>query len=245
MKRSILTTAVLGAGALVGLAGEVLYTGFRDLPKLDGTNASGTFGSPDLTPLRIAILGDSSCTGPGLEDPDQIWVRRIGQHFGRSFSTTVDSVAVGGSRASDVLRDQVPMILPTGPDVAIVSVGSNDMLYGVSLKTFERNLESIATALLACTPAILLSGVGDLGTIPRLPFALTRIMRWRSRRANDVHIRVAARHPGVVRIPMRERCGHAFEDPGIYSADLLHVNAEGHRLWAEAAIPSIETAIRT
>jgi lysophospholipase L1-like esterase len=154
-------------------------------------------------------------------------------------------VAVGGSRAGDVLRDQVPMVLATDPDLALVSVGANDMLYGVSLKTFESNLESIVARLLTCTPAVLLSGVGDLGTIPRLPFALTRIMRRRSGRADQVHSRVAARHPGAMRVPIRERCGAAFEDPSIYSADLLHVNGEGHRLWAEATIPSIEAVIRS
>lgn len=229
---------------MLGLAGEVLYAGFRDLPRLEGTDASGIFGAADLPPLRIAVLGDSSCTGPGLANPDEIWVRRIGEHFGRSFHTTIDSVAVGGSRASDVLRDQVPMIRATNPDVALVSVGANDMLYGVPIKTLERNLESIVANLLTCTPAVLLSGVGDLGTVPRLPYVLTRIMRWRSGRADAIHTRVAARHPGVTRVPIRERCGAAFEDPGIYSADLLHVNGEGHRLWAEATIPTIEAVIR-
>ncbi len=245
MNRASHTIVWLGSGALLGLAGEVLYAGFRDLPRLAGTDASGTFGTSNLPPLRIAVLGDSSCTGPGLADPDEIWVRRIGEHFGRRFRTTIDSVAVGGSRASDVLRDQVPMVLATKPDVALVSVGANDMLYGVPLKTFERNLESIVTKLLTCAPAVLLSGVGDLGTIPRLPFALTRILRRRSGRADKVHSRVAARHPGAIRVPIRERCGAAFEDPSIYSADLLHVNGEGHRLWAEATIPSIEAVIRS
>lgn len=244
MNRPFHTALWLGSGALLGLAGEVLYAGFRDLPRLEGTDASGIFGASDLPPLRIAVLGDSSCTGPGLANPDEIWVRRIGEHFGLSFHTTIDSVAVGGSRASDVLRDQVPMIRATNPDVALVSVGANDMLYGVSIKTLERNLESIVANLLTCTPAVLLSGVGDLGTVPRLPYVLTRIMRWRSSRADAIHARVAARHPGVTRVPIRERCGAAFEDPGIYSADLLHVNGEGHRLWAEATIPTIEAVIR-
>ena len=243
MKPPTLTLALLGTGTLLGLAGEVLYAGFRNLPTFEGANPSGTFGDPGLPPLRIAVVGDSSCTGPGLNNPDHIWVRRIGAHFGHRFHTTVDSVAVGGSRAHDVLRDQVPMIIPTKPDVALVAVGSNDMLYGVPLKTFERNLEAIVAELLNCTPTVLLSGVGDLGTIPRLPFALTHIMRWRSKQADEVHASVATRHAGAVRVPMRERCGAAFEDPGIYSPDLLHVTAEGHRLWAEAAIPSIEAAI--
>lgn len=243
MKRPIASTVVLAAGALAGLAGEALYTGFRDLPRFEGVDPSGTFGTPDLPPLRIAVLGDSSCTGPGLDDPDDIWVRRIGTHFGRRFHTVIDSVAVGGSQASDVLRDQVPMVLPTSPDMALVSVGSNDMLYGIPLKSFERNLELIVTKLLARTPAVLLSGVGDLGTIPRLPFALTRIMRWRSRRAEAVHAAVASRHGGAIKIPTRQLCGDAFDDPSIYCADLLHVTGNGHRLWAEAAIPFIEAAL--
>lgn len=243
MKRLIRSAALLGSSAFLGLAGEVLYTGLRDVPRFDGTDASGTFGTPDLPPLHITILGDSSCTGPGLADPDQIWVRRIGAHFGRRYRTTVDSVAVGGSRAHDVLRDQVPTVLSTSPDLALVSVGSNDMLYGVPLRTFERNLETIVAELLTCTPAVLLSGVGDLGTIPRLPFALTRIARWRSNQAERIHAEVASRHAGATKMPMRERCGRAFTDPDIYSPDLLHVNEEGHRVWAEAAIPSIEAAI--
>jgi lysophospholipase L1-like esterase len=243
MKRLIRSAALLGSSAFLGLAGEVLYTGLRDVPRFEGTDASGTFGTPDLPPLRITILGDSSCTGPGLTDPDQIWVRRIGAHFGRRYHTTVDSVAVGGSRAHDVLRDQVPTVLSTSPDVALVSVGSNDMLYGVPLRTFERNLEAIVAELLTCTPVVLLSGVGDLGTIPRLPFALTRIARWRSNQAERIHAEIASRHTGATKMPMRERCGRAFADPDIYSPDLLHVNEEGHRLWAEAAIPSIEEAV--
>jgi len=243
MKRLIRSAALAGTGALVGLAGEVLYSGFRDLPTFDGVDPSGTFGTPDRPPLRIAVLGDSSCTGPGLNDPDQIWVRRIGAHFGRRFHTTLDSVAVGGSRAHDVLRDQVPIVVPTRPDVALVAVGSNDMLYGVPLKTFARNLEAIVVELLTSTPAVLLSGVGDLGTIPRLPFALTRIMRWRGVRADRIHAEVASRHAGAIKVPIKERCGRAFEDPVIYSPDLLHVNGEGHRLWAEATIPSIEDVL--
>jgi lysophospholipase L1-like esterase len=243
MKPSIRSVALLSGGVLLGLAGEVLYAGLRDLPTFEGVDPSGTFGTPDLPTLRIAVLGDSSCTGPGLNDADQIWVRRIGAHFGERFHTIIDSVAVGGSRAHDVLRDQVPLILATNPDVALVSVGSNDMLYGVPLKAFERNLQAIVTELRACTPTILLSGVGDLGTIPRLPFALTRIMRWRSNRADRIHALVASRHPEVIKVPIRERCGNAFENPGIYSPDLLHVSGEGHRLWAESAIPSIEAVL--
>ena len=244
MKRPTRIAAFLGSSALLGLAGEVLYAGFRDLPTYDGVDPSGTFGSVEDPPLRIAVLGDSSCTGPGVSDRDQIWVRRIGAHFRRRFHTIIDSVAVGGSRAGDVLRDQVPLVIPTEPDIALVSVGSNDMLYGVSLKSFERHLETIVAELLTCTPSVLLSGVGDLGTIPRLPFFLTRIMRWRGRTADRVHASVAARFAGAVKVPIRERCGNAFENPAIYSPDLLHVNGDGHRLWAEAAIPSIETILQ-
>lgn len=243
MKPSTRSTVFLSGGVLLGLAGEVLYTGLRDLPTFAGVDPSGTFGAPDLPPLRIAVLGDSSCTGPGLDGPDQIWIRRIGAHFGERFHTTVDSVAVGGSRAHDVLRDQVPLILASDPDLALVSVGSNDMLYGVPLKTFQRNLEAIVAELLTCTPTVLLSGVGDLGTIPRLPFALSRIMRWRGNQADRIHALIASRHMEVIKVPIREACGDAFQDPRLYSPDLLHVNGEGHRLWAEAAIPSIEEVL--
>jgi lysophospholipase L1-like esterase len=244
MHSTLRTLLRLGSAAFLGLTGEVLSTAYRNVPRFAGVDASGSFGPAGLPPLHIAVLGDSSCTGPGLDDPDEIWLRRIGRNFADRHEVTVDSVAVGGSRADDVLRDQVPSILPTRPDLALVSVGSNDMLYGVPLRTFERNLETIVTELLSCTSTVLLSGVGDLGTIPRLPFFLSRIMRRRGLHADQAHTAVAARHPQVTKIPIRERCGSAFDDPALYSPDLLHVNGEGHRLWAEAAIPSIESALR-
>lgn len=227
---------------MAGLAAEVLYTGCRDLPTLSGTDPSGTFGDPALPPLRVAVLGDSSCTGPGLSDPREIWVARIGQRLGRQFHVTIDSVAIGGSRAHDVLRDQVPAIIPSKPDLALVSVGSNDMLYGVPRRVFERNLDEIVSELLPVCGTVVLSGVGDLGTIPRLPFFLTRLMRYRAAQAEAAHIRVAARYPRTFKVPIR-RTTEAFRDPQVFSADLLHANGRGHALWAEAAIPTIEEAL--
>ncbi|NIS67147.1 MAG: hypothetical protein GTO05_18680 [Gemmatimonadales bacterium] len=243
MQRTASILVRLGRFALLALAGEVLYTTLRDLPQLEGIDASGTLGDPDAPPLRIAVLGDSSCTGPGLDDPDEIWIRRIARNLADRYYVTVDSMAIGGSRAHDVLRDQVPAILPTRPDLALVSVGSNDMLYGVPVRVFERNLERIVTELLSSAAVVIVSGVGDLGTIPRLPFALTRLMRFRAARADRVHTRIASGNPRVFKVPIREQTADAFRDPRVFSHDLLHANGRGHRLWAEAAQPTVEEAL--
>lgn len=229
--------------AAAGMIGEVVYTALRRPAGFDGTDASATYGSPALLPLRLAVLGDSSCTGPGLDDPDDIWIRRIGRHFADRYHVTIDSVAIGGSHSRDVLRDQVPAVVPTHPDLAIVSVGSNDMLYGVPARSLQRNLEAIVTELLSAGATVILSGVGDLGTIPRLPFMLSRLMTRRGRQADRAHARVAARHPGVLKVPIQQRTAEAFRDPRVFTTDLLHANGRGHALWAEAAIPTFERAL--
>ncbi len=240
MRRKI----AIGAGlALGGTTAEVLYTALRRAPHLTGTDASGVFGSPDLPQRRVAVLGDSSCTGPGLADPDDIWVRRIAKRLADRYRITIDSLAIGGAKAADVLRDQVPAVLATDPDLIVVAVGSNDMLYGVPLRVFARNMETIVTDLLTTRATVILSGVGDLGTIPRLPFMLSHLMRYRGLRADRIHTRIAGLSGRVVKVPIRELTSDAFRDRNVFASDLLHANGRGHALWAEAALPTIERAL--
>jgi lysophospholipase L1-like esterase len=228
----------LGGLAMVGA--EAAYAVVRPGPRLEEFDASGTFGDPSSPPLKMAVLGDSSCTGIGVETADEIWSRLVAYRLAERFLVTMTSLAKGGSRASDLISNQLEIACRLAPDLVFVSVGANDVLKGVPIPVFERNLDQVIGELSAVCGLVVQSGVGDLGTIPRLLPPLDRMISLRGIRADRAHQRVADRY-GSLKVDMRGLTSHQFRtNPDIFSVDLLHPTAVGHRVWAEAAWVTIE-----
>lgn len=232
----------LGVLAAAGLAAEAAYAVYQDLPTFEGADASGTFGDPSAPAVTITVLGDSSCTGPGLTDLDDIWIRRIARRLADRYHVRLDSLAVGGSTARDVLVDQVPNVRRS--DVAIVAVGGNDVMRVTPLVHLQHDLDRIVDALSPLMGQVLLSGVGDVGAMPRLPFAISKLATVASAYADRAHHRAAASRPNVTVLPNRDQTTEPFRtDRDLWAADLMHANARGHRLWADVAYPYVEAAV--
>lgn len=235
-------TRGVGAAAAV-IAGQAAWAVWRPLPTFADLDPNGLEGPPDGQPLRLVALGDSSCTGSGLEAPDDIWLRVLARRLGEDgYRVEVTSFATGGSKATDVARDQLPQALEAGGDVALVSVGGNDALRGVGLGTFETALDHVATELRQVFGVVALSGVGDMGTVPRLPPVLAAAARRRGKAMNAIHHRVGERH-GVLVADQWKWAVERFRDRGVYAPDLFHPNAAGHRVWAEVAYELLAPAL--
>lgn len=240
MVRIVRRGLVFGA---VTVAGQAAYARFRGVPSFDGLDPSGSFGAPGLPTLRIAILGDSTVTAPGLDDPDDSWARICARHFEDRYRIELTCFAVGGARSLDVLEDQLPAALSSEWDVAIISVGSNDVLNLVPIWRFERRLDEIVARLNVVARSVVLFGVGDLGSIPRVPFPLDRFAWWSGHIADWVHRRVAARY-GVAKVDQWNQTTEPFNS-GIhmFAPDLFHPSPAGHRAWSDALLPTLETVV--
>ncbi|MEX2280546.1 MAG: SGNH/GDSL hydrolase family protein [Acidimicrobiia bacterium] len=224
----------VGAAAAV-IAGQAAWAIWRPLPTFADLDPNGLEGPLDGQPLKLVALGDSSCTGSGLANPADIWLRVLARRLGdHGYRVEVTSFATGGSKAADVARDQLPRALEAGGDVALVSVGGNDALRGVRLGAFERALDRTVTELRQVIPVVALSGVGDMGTVPRFPPMLAAAARRRGKAMNAIHHRVGERHDVLV-ADQWEWAVERFRDRSVFAPDLFHPNAEGHRVWAEVA----------
>lgn len=233
--------------ALMVAAGQVLHAAHRpDLPGLQNQDPSGTFGDPSSPPLLVVALGDSSITAPGVVPLDASWVRQAAHHLAETHRVTLLSVAVGGSRAEDVLDRQVPAAFAYDPDIALVSIGANDALRTTPLTTFESALQEIVASMLTLTPYVGMSGVGDLGMIPRLPPFAQTYARVRARSFNNAIARVASRHG----LPKSATWGPMWEpfdtDPDglIFTHDRFHASAHGHAIFAKSMRPVIGELLR-
>ena len=215
-----------------------------DLASLTDQDPSGSFGDPTLPPLRMVVLGDSTITAPGVEPLDDCWVRRTALHLSDRYHVELISVAVGGSRIKDVRDIQVHQAIVRGGDLAVLCVGGNDALRMTPVDRFEAAYDQVVRSLVTAFPAVAVCGVGDLGNIPRLPALARGVARVRGRAIDHAIGRVAYTYG----VPKSQAWGPEFDrfsfDPDVWAGDLFHASAEGHEMYAEAAYPLVDEALR-
>lgn len=234
----------LVAGGIATLGAEVLWTAHRRLPSLEGIDATGPVpgtGPGGLRPIRLVALGDSTLTGPGLRDPDHIWLRRSLADLGLERTVDVVSLAVGGSRVADV-RALVPQALAWKPDVVVVTVGSNDAIHGTGSRAFTQALDDVISSLLAEVGALGIGNIGDLGNVARVPMPLSSLLRQRSLAMSRRIEQIVARHDRAVLLDVTAS-NVGFRDRGVFAEDLFHPNETGHALWAAAAEPGLREVL--
>ncbi|MFN7150927.1 MAG: SGNH/GDSL hydrolase family protein, partial [Microthrixaceae bacterium] len=237
-----------------GLWAQVRHVANAPLPHFGDLDPSGRYGDDagrddaswdgdaGRRPLRLAVLGDSSMTGPGLSSPADIWIARAAAALGRPVE--LRSHARGGSRVRDVLEQQVPTLVEEPADLVVVSVGANDAIHATSLRSYARTLDRLLDRLAGVAPVVSL-GIGDLSTIPRLPRTFRPVVARRSAAIDRAHTLVTADRDRVVRVPVSKLSDHVFRDRGseLFAADLFHPNRHGHSLWAELFHPYLERAL--
>jgi lysophospholipase L1-like esterase len=240
LSRSILAVPVAGLGMVAAQAWRAGHR--RDLPTHANQETSGTFGLPGNPKLRMVAIGDSSITCPGVEVLDDCFIRRIAIHLSDRYFVELTSLAVGGSKVRDVLEGQLAEAVELAPDLAVCSVGANDAIRGTPVGRYEADLGEVVAALHEASKAVAVMGVGDLGTIPRLPGTLQPFLTHRARRIDDAVSRVVDRFERAVRTDNWGRMSSAFSsgDPSLFAGDLFHASGQGHAVFAEEAIPAIE-----
>lgn len=225
--------AVAGA-TLLGL--EAAYAVLRPAPRLEDFDPSGEYGDPSNDTLRIAVLGDSSVTAPGVSGAHEIWVSRVCQRLSeQQHHVVLRSFAVGGSMAHNVLANQADNAIAFDPHVFFVSVGANDVIKGVPGRIFERNLGRLIGKLAGTGAVVVQSGVGIMGTIPRLHPPLSTLMSRRARRFDRIHRKVASAHGTYVVDQWSDDARIWNSDRSLWAADLFHVSSAGHARWADTA----------
>jgi lysophospholipase L1-like esterase len=226
-----------------GLWVQALHSANAALPRFADLCASGNYGDPSGEAVRITILGDSSLTGPGLEQGSDIWVAQLVNRL--PWSVDLRSQAKGGSRVRDVLLHQAAEAALTQPDLFILAIGSNDALHATSTRQFRRDLEAVLNLLGHVAPVMSL-GVGDLSVIPRLPKSLRSLAAYRSATIDQIHSEVADGVSQVTRVPVRELSDAMFRSPttDLFAEDRFHPNRLGHTAWADMFEPFLREALQ-
>jgi acyl-CoA thioesterase-1 len=178
----------------------------------------------------IAVLGDSISAGFGVT-PEEAYPARLQERLRREgYDYRVVNAGVSGDTTAGGLR-RVDWVLRARPSIAIVALGGNDGLRGLSVVAMRANLEQIVERLQAAGAQVLLTGM-------RVP-----------PNYGDAYAReFAAAFPAVA-----AKTGAALmpflldgvaADGQLNQADGIHPNARGQAIIAERLWPYLKPLLR-
>jgi lysophospholipase L1-like esterase len=221
---------LLGIEVLVALSGRSLPPRLPFRLDRDFEDSSGR--SVSEAPITVVWLGDSTGAGVGASSTETALPTRVVRGLERGIRLRV--LATSGARVVDVLREQLPLLPGLRPDVVVVGVGGNDVTHLTPVSLFEGFYDALLNGITSLDPAtVVVMGIGDFGTVPRIPQPLRAITGWRGRRFDGV-IKSAADRWGAAYVDLYARTGPAFgrEPELFYSADGFHPSDEGYGAWA-------------
>jgi acyl-CoA thioesterase I len=240
LRRALTLILLLSLGFVVLLAVELLWALNgpslpRRLPLFLDRDFDGPSADPD-EPITVVWLGDSTGAGVGASSVETALPTIVVRGLNRSVRLRV--LAMSGARVKDVLTQQVPFVEALRPDVVVVGVGGNDVTHLTPRSLFEGLYDAMLQAIGSLHPAtVVVIGIGDFGTVPRIPQPLRTLTGWRGRWFDDSIRRVAHRR-GAAYVDLYANTGPAFgHDPVLfYSEDGFHPSDEGYRIWADVIL---------
>ncbi|GAA1964792.1 SGNH/GDSL hydrolase family protein [Terrabacter lapilli] len=236
---------VLGYGLLRAealMARRIVGQRFEGAP-----SDSGTYGSGSGAPLRFLVLGDSTGVGMGADHAHETIgatiATAVSSYSGRPVELT--NVAVIGAE-SPGLDEQVERALAAvpAPDLAVISVGANDVTHRIDTSVAVRHLGEAVSRLRRAGAEVVVGTCPDLGALEPLPQPL----RWLARRwSRDLAAAqtVAVVEAGGRAVSVGDLLSEAFsaEPHVMFSKDRFHPSPAGYARVAAALLPTVSAAL--
>lgn len=258
--RRIAQQAVYGGGGAAAALGALGLAGYgvlwieAELTKrivgspFDGApDDNGTYGYGPGEPVRLVVLGDSTAAGMGVTVREQtmgaIIANGVAALSGRPVELT--NVGVVGAE-SPQLADQVVRALEQvpAPDVAVISIGANDVTHRNDRTTAVRHLEMAVSRLRETGAEVVVATCPDLGAVEPLPQPLKLLARRWSRDLAAAQT-VAVVEAGGRAVSVGNLLGPSFsQEPRVmFSEDRFHPSPAGYARVAAALLPSVVVAL--
>lgn len=180
----------------------------------------------------ILALGDSLTAGYGLASHEAFpaQLERLIR------STMPDAYVINGGVSGNTSGQgiaRLPRLLSsqrTKPDLAIVALGANDMIRGISAATMRSNLDAILSAFADCEIPVVLVGM----LMPRF------LGRERAEQYNRVFPELAAKHRSAFYPSFLKG---VVGDPALTLWDRVHPNAKAVSIVARNIYPTVKSAL--
>lgn len=255
--RRIAGAAAFGGGSLAGLgaAGFGVLIAEAKLARRQigtpygkaGPDSDGVYGAGAGVPIELAMLGDSSSVGLGASDPratpGAVIATGLAALSGRPVRLRVAGVVGAESRELD---SQIERLLADGatPDVAVITVGANDVTHRLAPAVSVRALDGAVRRLRELGTEVVVGTCPDLGTVEPLAQPLRYIARRWSRRLaaaqTIVVVEAGARSVSLADLLADDLATRPHE---MFAADRFHPSEAGYARMAAVLLPSVCAAM--
>ncbi|MGY2873433.1 lysophospholipase L1-like esterase [Marmoricola sp. URHA0025 HA25] len=253
--RKLASAAAFGGGGL-SLLGALSYGVLRVEAKI-ARNAIGRIDAPvpDATgwygrgrpgpAIKIALLGDSSAAGYGVDTVEQTTGALLGSAVAAAADRRVHLRTFCFSGAKSIqLAEQVDAAVLTEPDVAVILVGANDVTNQTLPSESVRYLSEAVRRLHEADIAVVVGTCPDLGTVRPIPQPLRQVARTWSRRLAAAQA-IAVVEAGGRAVSLGSILGPEFDaSPALlFGPDRFHPSAAGYAALASVLAPSTLAAL--
>lgn len=239
----------LAAGTLIGqakLARRAIGMAQSPPPRCDGVYGAELGAGDSSGPLKLAILGDSSAAGYGVdlprETPGALLAAGLAERLHRP--VMLRSLAVVGAVSADLVP-QREVAVEWQPDLAVILIGANDVTHRVRLPIAVAHLAATVRRLREAGIQVVVGTCPDLGTIRPIGQPLRWVVRRWSREMAAAQTIVAV-EAGAATVSLGDLLGPEFAaaPETMFSSDRFHPSALGYAAAAAAMLPTLVEALR-
>jgi lysophospholipase L1-like esterase len=239
--------AVVGAAfGVLAAEAKLAQRRIRSIDFPPPPDPTGWYGRDGVgSPVTIAVLGDSSAAGYGLElaaeTPGAVLADLVAKHTGRPVH--LRDLAVTGARSRDLMH-QVRQAIAHDAGVAVILVGANDVVRITRPSRSVDHLEAAVKRLRDSGIEVVVGLCPDFGAIRPILQPLRHVAKaWSRALASEQAVRMS--HLGVRTVPLADVLGDDFvARPGIFfGADKFHPSAVGYAAVADVLLPATLAAI--
>src|SRR5258706_2299272 len=213
-------------GGAAGLAAQAVAARSRTYAKPDMRLAMrSSIGATGKPPMRLVLLGDATALGVGVD--------RVADTVGGQLAALLaegsagrrmelSSVAVAGSRSSDLATQVARALVGPRPDVAVILVGTNDVTHPGRTSDAAEHLGAACRRLRDAGIPVVVGTCPDFGALRAFAPPLRQLLGWRSRGVARQQS-IAASAAGAVVVDLAARTGAVFRaDAGTLCHDGFH-----------------------
>jgi lysophospholipase L1-like esterase len=192
---------------------------------------SGTVGTTSGAPLRIAVVGESTAAGCGVDTHNDGFTGRLAHEINAGTQRPVHWQVVGqfGATARRIRYRLLPQ-LGEDLDVAVLLAGANDVMGRRSPDQWRDDLTAIIDDLMERADHVVVAGIPPLALLPSMPPTLGRYLSERAAALDDVTRQICARWVYATWVVTMTE----VPPPDFFASDRFHLSAAGYQRWAQA-----------
>jgi lysophospholipase L1-like esterase len=234
---------MLATGVVLGqalIARRVIPAAEQPPPRCDGRYGCDFEGEP----IRLALLGDSSAAGYGVDAPRKTIGALLASGLAEQVRRPVElrCVAVVGAQSRHLIP-QIGRLNRFEPDLAVILIGGNDVTHRQNVPSAVRALGDAVRALRAADADVVVGTCPDLGAIQPIQPPLKWLARRWSRQMAALQT-IAVVEAGGRTVSLGDLLGPQFaaEPERMFAWDRFHPSEDGYVAAAAALLPTIVSA---